>query len=81
MALHSTDKLIILRDERMTSEKPLGNMPDPTPEDLQSSEFEAIWQCIKSWDVNVPEFYSGYCGATGSHVKLILNALRNAGAH
>jgi hypothetical protein len=49
--------------------------PNPTPEQLGSPEFEAIWQTIKSWDVNVPEFYEGYCGANGSHVALILNAL------
>jgi hypothetical protein len=53
-------------------------MPDPTPEQLASREFEAIWQTIKTWDVNVPEYYEGYCGATGSHVVLILDALRNA---
>jgi hypothetical protein len=50
-------------------------MPEPTPEQLESPEFEAIWQVIKKWDVNVPEYYAGYCGATGSHVALILNAL------
>ena len=49
--------------------------PDPTPEMLASPEFEAIWQCIKSWDVNVPEVYSGYCGANGNHVRAILDAL------
>jgi hypothetical protein len=53
-------------------------MPNPTPEQLGSPEFEAIWQTIKSWDVNVPEFYDGYCGANGSHVALILNALGKA---
>jgi hypothetical protein len=26
----------------------------------------------------VPEFYEGYCGANGSHVALILNALAGA---
>ena len=51
------------------------DMPNPTQEQLDSPEFEAIWQTIKSWDVNVPEFYDGYCGANGSHVVLILNAL------
>lgn len=57
--------------------KPLDDMPNPTAEDLQyDPQFEAIWQVIKSWDVNVPEYYYGYCGANGSHVMLILNALR-----
>lgn len=50
-------------------------MPNPTEEQLASPEFEVIWQAIKSWDVNVPECYGGYCGANGSHVAIILNAL------
>ena len=49
--------------------------PDPTPEMLTSPRFEAIWQCIKSWDINVPEAYGGYCGANGNHVRAILDAL------
>lgn len=55
------------------------NMPNPTEEDLESPLFEAIWQCIKSWDVNVPAHYAGYCGANGSHVKMILNAITKLG--
>lgn len=50
--------------------------PDPTPEMLASPEFEAIWQRIKSWDINVPEVYGGYCRATGNHVRAILDALK-----
>jgi len=53
----------------------LKDMPNPTPEDLASPEFQAIWSVIKSWDVNVPDYYEGYMGANGSHVKLILEAL------
>ena len=49
--------------------------PDPTPEMLATPEFEKIWQCIKHWDINVPEAYYGYCGATGNHVRAILDAL------
>jgi hypothetical protein len=49
--------------------------PDPTPEMLASPKFEAVWQAIKSWDINVPEAYGGYCGATGNHVRAILDAL------
>lgn len=49
--------------------------PDPTPEMLADPTFEAIWQVIKSWDINVPAAYSGYCGATGNHVRAILDAL------
>ena len=49
--------------------------PDPTPEMLATPEFEAVWQCIKRWDINVPDVYGGYCGATGNHVRAILDAL------
>lgn len=52
---------------------------DPTPEMLKTSEFEAVWQCIKSWDINVQGTYTGYMGATGNHVSAILDALREAG--
>lgn len=34
------------------------NWLDPTPEMLETPEFEAVWQCIKSWDINVPEQYT-----------------------
>lgn len=53
-------------------------MPNPTAADLEDPQFEAIWQVIKMWDVNVPSCYAGYCGANGSHVMLILHALRAA---
>ena len=49
---------------------------DPTPAMLEDPQFEAIWQTIKSWDINVPGAYQGYCGATGNHVRAILDALR-----
>lgn len=51
-------------------------MPNPTENELKYNPmFERIWQVIKTWDINVPEYYDGYMGANGSHVKLILNAL------
>jgi hypothetical protein len=49
--------------------------PDPTPGMLSDPRFEAIWQAIKEWDINVPRAYAGYCGATGNHVRAILDAL------
>lgn len=55
------------------------NLPNPTKDMRCTPEFEAIWQCIKSWDINVPDAYRGYCGATGSHVAAILEAIQNAG--
>lgn len=51
--------------------------PDPTPEMLNTPEFEAIWQCIKNWNIGVPDMYSGYC-VTGNHVRTILDALSKA---
>ena len=50
---------------------------DPSPEDLKRPEFEAIWQAIKHWDINVPDKYRGYCGATGNHVMAILDAVES----
>lgn len=49
--------------------------PDPSPEMLASPQFEAVWNCIKKWDINVPDAYAGYTGATGNHVRAILDAL------
>ena len=54
-------------------------MPNPADTDLADPLFNAIWEVIKTWDVNVPELYVGYCGANGSHVMLILDAVRKAG--
>lgn len=48
---------------------------DPTPEMLADPLFEAIWQCIKTWDINVPSAYSGYCGATGNHVRAVFDVV------
>lgn len=52
--------------------------PDPTSEMLNDPQFNAIWNAIKSWDVNVPGAYHGYCGATGNHARAILDALMTA---
>jgi len=53
-------------------------MPDPTEAMLKDPVWNAIYDTIKTWDVNVPEFYNGYCGATGSHATLIYEAVRTA---
>lgn len=55
------------------------SMPSPSEADLADPMFNAIWQLTKTWDVNSPEYYEGYCGMNGSHVMLILNALRALG--
>ena len=49
--------------------------PDPTPEMLEDPFFIAVWNAIKTWDINVPGVYVGYCGATGNHVRAICDAL------
>lgn len=51
-------------------------MPNPTPMDLVDPLFNIIWSATKTWDVNAPEFYDGYCGMNGSHVMLIVQAIR-----
>ena len=51
-------------------------LPNPTKEELNSPQFEAIWNVIKHWDINVPDYYSGYMSGNGSHVKLILDELK-----
>lgn len=45
---------------------------EPKPEDLKSDDFNLVWECIKTWDISVPEVYEGYCEATGNHVMAIL---------
>ena len=61
----------------LTMPSPKGlDMPSPSPEEIDSKLFESIWKVIKNWDINVPEYYSGYCRANGSHVKLILDELK-----
>jgi hypothetical protein len=49
---------------------------DPTSEELKDPLFKAIWQTIKKWDINVPDQYGGYMGATGNHVCAILDVVR-----
>lgn len=69
------------RCDRLTTESAFErDMPSPTEEQIASPEFQALWEVIKSWDINVPEFYKGYCGANGSHVMLLLGALDGAEA-
>ena len=54
----------------------LGNLPTPTDADLIDPMFLALWRVMKTWDVNVPEYYRGYCGVNGCHVMLVLNEIR-----
>jgi hypothetical protein len=56
---------------------------DPLPYELDLPEFNAVWDCIKKWDIGLPfDILRGrqlYSGATGNHVVAILDALRGAG--
>jgi len=51
-------------------------LPNPSNEDLNDPIFNSIWNIIKSWDINVPDYYKGYMSGNGSHVKLILDEVR-----
>lgn len=55
--------------------------PSPTADMMNDPKFNAIWNCIKSWDINVPAAYSGHMGATDNHVVAIMNAIEEAGFH
>lgn len=57
----------------------MSNYKDPTSDDLIKPEFNAIWNEIKSWDINVPKEYGGYTTASGNHVMAIINALDKNG--
>lgn len=64
--------------ERMRFEVSESNnvLPNPSDTDLSDPLFNAIWEVTKTWDVNAPEYYEGYCGLNGSHVMIIINAIR-----
>lgn len=52
------------------------NYGDPSAAMLTDPMFNAVWNEIKSWDINVPEEYEGYCGATGNHAAAIVRAIQ-----
>lgn len=54
-------------------------MPSPTPAMLDGDQlFDAIYDAICSWDVNVPACYIGYCGANGSHAAMIYASIKRS---
>lgn len=65
----------IIKNEDLRFEK---NWPNPTENMLNDPMFKAIWQTIKTWDIAVPDAYYGYCGATGNHVRAILDSINSA---
>lgn len=54
---------------------PRGLWQSPSDEMMKNPIFNAVWQVIKTWDVAVPEAYSGYCNANGNHVMAIVIGL------
>lgn len=74
-------KVVRLDPNGNPTDKPHFNsdvLPAPTDETLSTPEFNAVWDCIKTWDIAVPESYDGYMGAIGNHVQAILNAIGKA---
>jgi hypothetical protein len=49
---------------------------DPSAEMYADPLWLAIWNEIKTWDINVPTEYAGYMSATGNHVTAIFLAMR-----
>ena len=49
---------------------------DPTPEDLESPDFNAVWNAIKRWDLSRDPANELYAGATGNDVMRILAVVR-----
>lgn len=52
------------------------DMPETTPADLVDPIFNAIYEATKDWDVGAPKHHGGHTGMTGSHVMIIVNAIR-----
>jgi hypothetical protein len=52
-----------------------GNYQDPSSEMLKDPLWNAIYEEIRDWDINVPSEYTGYCGALGNHATAIYNAI------
>lgn len=53
---------------------------DPTQQDLDSPEFNAVWSVIRKWDLDRGDISTSercnYENATGTDVMTILNAIR-----
>lgn len=51
------------------------SLPNPSEEEINTQLFNKIFEVIKDWDINVPDYYSGYMSGNGSHVKLLMDAI------
>jgi len=56
------------------------NWPDPTSEMMDDPIFNAIWEAIRTWDINAPDAYWGYMSATGNHVRAIYDSVMKTAA-
>ena len=72
-----SDRTVLKVAVRIIEQEQGKRWKDPTPEMLNDPLFDTIWNVIKSWDINVPEEYDGYCKATGNHVRAIYEAVSN----
>lgn len=54
---------------------PTKSLPNPSEEEINTQLFNKIFEVIKDWDINVPDYYSGYMSGNGSHVKLLMDAI------
>lgn len=61
------------------NEMPRRAWPCPTPEMLEDPAFNAIWNEVKHWDIQVDGVYNGYTHGEGNHVRAILDVLTDAG--
>ncbi|MBW8001730.1 MAG: hypothetical protein FVQ80_06870 [Planctomycetes bacterium] len=59
----------------------MNELRDPLPYELTTPDFNAVWDCIKNWDIGLPtDIVDGdhqlYSKATANHVVAILDALK-----
>jgi len=60
----------------------MSKLRDPFPEEIGTAEFEAVWECIKNWDIATGHDKdmagNDLCtSAKGNHVVAILDFLRD----
>ena len=53
-------------------------LPAPTASDLSSLLFNEIWKVLHGKRLECPQYYTGWQIATGRHVKLIVDMLKEA---
>lgn len=72
-----------IKDYAREKNKPMNKtLRDPKTEELDTPEFNAVWNLIKDWDIGLPQDYDDktghqlYSGATSNHVVAILDVIR-----